>query len=122
MALAAEIISLIRDEIGTDLDVTDNDPPPANGIQDSLENIYTDPDRGNSSIFLTALIVWRRRLANHQSRAFDFSKEGNWFARNQKSKFLKGMVDKYERLAGLSGSGAPHRNGQMTSAAMREAP
>jgi len=31
-------------------------------------------------------------------RAFDLAKEGNWYARSQKTKMLQFQVDKYERL------------------------
>ena len=102
MSLDPQIISLIRDEIGDDSpDFVDNivDFDPANNW-DSLEAIYTDEDRGNYTILGTAVIVWRRRLANHRLRAYDVSKEGNWYAFSQKTRFLQGMVAKYESLTG----------------------
>ena len=107
MALDPSIISLIRDEIGDDMDfVNDNgDLPGVPAAYDSLENIYTDGARGNYSPINTALIVWRRRLGNHTMRAFDLAKEGNWYARSQRTKFLQFQVDKYERLAGQKYTG-----------------
>ena len=103
MPLSQQIIDLIRDEIGPDLDVTDTSPAGVLGID--LESIYTDPLRGNSSVLLTALIVWRRRLADMTGRAFDMAKEGNWLARSQQRKFYQLQVEKYERLVGQRPTG-----------------
>lgn len=120
MALTTAIISLIRDEIGDswpdEQDFVDNDSElPGSPVQiDSLENIYNDPDRGNSTILGTALIVWRRRLANHRNRAFDISKEGNWIARSQKTRYLQERVKYFE---GLTGQGKKGRNMEITSEA-----
>lgn len=100
MALSSDLVNLIRDEIGDDLDfVNDEVDEDANSI-DSLESIYTDVNRGNGNVLITALIVWRRRLANMQARGFDITKEGNWLARSQRVKFLLSQVNKYERLVG----------------------
>jgi hypothetical protein len=119
MALDPSIISLIRDEIGDDLDYVNDDAdlpgvPPA---YDSLENIYTNGARGNYSPLNTALIVWRRRLGNHTMRAFDLAKEGNWYARSQRTKFLQFQVDKYERLTGQKYKG---KNADITSEAEQQ--
>ena len=106
MALDPAIISLIRDEIGDDVDFVNDDtdlPGTPYAAYDSLENIYTDTDRGNYSPINTALIVYRRRLGNHTMRAFDLAKEGNWYARSQKTKYLQSQVAKYARLAGQAG-------------------
>jgi hypothetical protein len=120
MALDPDIISLIRDEIGdgfaNEQDVVDDDAdlpgvPPA---FDSLENIYTDVNRGNYSTLGTALIVWRRRLANHRLRAFDVSKEGNWLARSQKTRFLQERVKYFESV---TGQGKKAKNNTITSEA-----
>lgn len=107
MPLTQEIIDLIRDEVGNeavgDMDFVDNisDYDSADDLG-SLEQIYIDTDRGNFSILGTALIVWRRRLNNHRLRAFDVSKEGNWYARSQMTRFLKERVKEYEALTGSS--------------------
>lgn len=116
MALDPSIISLIRDEIGDDADFVndDGDLPGTPPAYDSLENIYTDGSRGNYSPINTALVVWRRRLGNHTMRAFDLAKEGNWYARSQRTKFLQFQVDKYERLAGQKYTG---RNADIQSEA-----
>lgn len=98
MALSAGLISLIRDEIGDDLDFVDNEVDETASTIDSLESIYNDPERGQSNVLITALIVWRRRLANMQARGFDITKEGNWLARSQRVRFLLGRVSYYERL------------------------
>lgn len=106
MALSQAIIDLIRDEIGDieidEIDFVNNDAdlpgvPPALG---SLEGIYTDTARGNFSPLGTALIVYRRRFHNHRNRAFDISKEGNWIARSQKTRYLAGRVKDLEALTG----------------------
>lgn len=98
MALSAAIISLIRDEIGDDLDFVNNESEETADTVDSLESIYTDPNRGQSNVLITSLIVWRRRLANMQARGFDITKEGNWLARSQRVKFLLNRVNHYENL------------------------
>jgi len=113
MPLAQEVIDLIRDEIGNveqdEVDFVDNDTdlpgvPPAIG---SLEGIYTDTNRGNFSALGTALIVYRRRFHNHRNRSFDISKEGNWLARSQKTRFLAGRI---KDLEALTGSGKKSKN------------
>jgi len=120
MALTTAIISLIRDEIGDlyaneqDFVNNDTDLPGVPPASDSLENIFNDPDRGNSTILGTALIVWRRRLANHRNRSFDVSKEGNWLARSQKTRYLQERVKYFEGLTGQSKKG---KNMQITSEA-----
>jgi hypothetical protein len=115
MALSTEIISLLRDEVGDDTDFVDNIVDfDANQHVDSLENIYTDTDRGNFTILGTAVIVWRRRYANHVRRAFDVSKEGNWYARSQQTRYLAGQVARYEALVG---QGRTSRNQTITSEA-----
>ena len=100
MPLSENIITLIRDEIGNDLDFANNTSDLTADQYDSLENIYTDVNRGNSNILVTALIVWRRRLYNMQARSFDVTKEGAWLARSQRIRFLKQQVDHYQRLVG----------------------
>ncbi len=97
MALSTQVISLIRDEIGDDLDFSNNAPHGA-GQYDSLEAIYSDSLRGNENVLRTALICWRRRLGAMQARSFDVTKEGNWLARSQRTKFLMNRVEHYERL------------------------
>ena len=119
MTLSAEIISLIRDEIGDEThDFVNNDSDLAGSTAwDSLENIYTDTNRGNSSIINVAVVVWRRRLANYMDHAFDAAQEGNWLARSQKARYLRYMTARYERLAL---QGAPHRNAKIQSEAEAE--
>lgn len=101
MALDPNIVKLIRDEIGPDLDFVDHqiDEDPSNLEQlGSLEDIYLDPNRGKSNVLATALICWRRRLAQQNARGFDVAKEGNWLARSQRVRFLRNRVEHYERL------------------------
>lgn len=101
MALSTAVIDLIRDEIGPDLDFVDNivDEDPADSEEmGSLEGIYTDANRGDTNVLKTALICWRRRLAQQNARGFDITKEGNWLARSQRVKLLMNRVEHYERL------------------------
>ena len=101
MALDPNIVKLIRDEIGPDLDFVDDiaDEDPTNPEElGSLEDIYLDANRGQSNVLATALICWRRRLAQQNARGFDVTKEGNWLARSQRTKFLLNRVEHYERL------------------------
>lgn len=101
MALDTNIVKLIRDEIGPDLDfvndAADEDPTDPEQLG-SLEDIYLDANRGRSNVLATALICWRRRLAQQNARGFDVTKEGNWLARSQRVKFLQNRVEHYERL------------------------
>ena len=101
MALAVAVVKLIRDEIGPDLDwvddIADEDPTDSEELG-SLEDLYTDTNRGDSNVLKSALICWRRRLAFQNARGFDVTKEGNWLARSQRTKFLMNRVEHYERL------------------------
>ena len=99
MALSAQIISLIRDEIGNDADFSDNSPHNATTQLDSLEAVYTDTLRGNSSTLVTALICWRRRLFSLQSRAHDFASGGKLLHRNQRIRFMERRIKDLELLA-----------------------
>lgn len=101
MALAQTIIDQIRDEIGDDLDVADEalgEPAPLG----DLETIYTDENRGNSSVLRTALIVWKKRLAKMQSRSFDATAGGRLLARSQRIRFLQRRVKELELLVDYS--------------------
>ena len=97
MALSQSIINQIRDEIGEDLDVSDAIITPAAPLGD-LETIYTDTDRGNFSTLRTALIVWKKRLANMQGRSFDATAGGRLLARSQRVRFLQRRVKELELL------------------------
>lgn len=97
MPLAQTIIDKIRDEIGGDLDVTDAAVVPAAPVGD-LETIYTDVDRGNYSTLRTSLIVWKRRLANMQSRSFDATAGGSLMARTGRIRYLQRRVKELELL------------------------
>lgn len=100
MALDPAIVKLIRDEIGPDLDWVDDIADETGGPEElgSLEDVYTDPNRGDSNVLKTALICWRKRLGQQNARGFDVTKEGNWLARSQRVKFLLNRVEHYERL------------------------
>ena len=97
MALSTSIIDRIRDEIGPDLDVTDESVAPPAPLGD-LETIYVDSERGNLSILRTALIVWKRRLSAMQSRSFDATAGGTLMARSQRIRFLQRRVKELEIL------------------------
>lgn len=86
MALATTILNQIRDEIGEDTDFSDAD----------LEVIYLDENRGNYSTLNTALVVWRRRLTNLQTRSFDVTTEGTLLARNQRIRFMERRIKELE--------------------------
>lgn len=95
MALEADILEQIRDEIGPDTDVTDTTPA---GPLGDLETIYTSVDRGNYSTLRTALIVWKRRLAAYQTRSHDATAGGSLMARSQRARFLQRRVKDLELL------------------------
>lgn len=99
MALSASIIALIRDEIGNDTDFSDNISGFDSSTQlDSLENIYTDENRGNYNVLRTALICWRRRRNNLQARAWDVATEGSLLTRSQRLKQMDQQIKRYESL------------------------
>lgn len=100
MALSSQVVDLIRDEIGPDLDWVNNTTDLTGDPEElgALEDVYTDENRGDFNVLKTALICWRRRLAQQNARSFDVTKEGNWLARSQRVKFLQNRVEHYERL------------------------
>lgn len=90
MALSTSILNQIHDETGpANTDFTDV----------ALEEIYTDPDRGNFSVLATALIVWRRRLHDLQSRSFDVTTGGNLLSRSQRVRFIERRIKELEYAA-----------------------
>ena len=97
MPLAQTIIDRIRDEVGNDLDVSDEAETPAAPIGD-LEAIYTNVDRGNYSTLRTALIVWKRRLAAVQAGSFDATAGGRLLARSQRVRYYQRRVKELELL------------------------
>lgn len=105
MSLSASIIALIRDEIGNDTDFSDNIPHTAPQL-DSLENIYTDTNRGNFNILRTTLIVWRRRRNNLQARSWDIATEGSLLTRSQRLKQMDQQIKRYEALVDTTYRGA----------------
>lgn len=106
MALSAQIIALIRDEIGNDADFADNISEFDSALHlDSLENIYTDSERGNYSILRTALLAWRRRLHSLQARSFDVTTEGTLLNRNQRIRFMERKIKHLESLVDITFKG-----------------
>ena len=97
MALSASIIALIRDEIG-DTDDFANNIPHTSPQLDSLENIYTDTNRGNFNVLRTALIVWRRRRNALHARSFDVATEGSLLSRSQRIKQMDQQIKRLEVL------------------------
>lgn len=91
MALDATILRKIRYEIGKETEVGVDD-------DDTLEDIFNDDTEGASSVLVTALIVWRHRLANLTERAFDITTEGSLLARSQKIRFIERRVEKLSIL------------------------
>lgn len=88
MALATTILNQIRDEIGSDDDYSEA----------ALEEIYVDENRGNYSVLVTALIVWKRRLHDLQSRSFDISVEGSLLNRSQRARQIKQRIMELELI------------------------
>ncbi len=87
MPLSAAVIDQIRDEVGPDLDVTDEVPVGTLGID--LETLYLDDQRGNRSTLRTAYLVWKRRLAAMQARSFDMTAGGSLNARSQRMRMIR---------------------------------
>ena len=105
MPLAQTIIDRIRDEVGNDLDVSDEAESPAAPMGD-LETIYTNVDRGNYSTLRTALIVWKRRLASVQAGSFDATAGGRLLARSQRVRYYQRRVKELELLVDYTLKGA----------------
>lgn len=85
MALSASILRKIRHEVGkSEFTGIDDD--------DELEVIFNDADEGNSSVLVTAYIVWRHRLAELSTRAFDVATEGSLLSRNQRIRYMERRV------------------------------
>ena len=97
MPLAVAIVERIRDEIGPDLDVSDEATSPPAPLGD-LETIYIDTDRGNESTLRTAYIVWKRRLGAIQARSFDATASGSLMARSQRARFIQRRIKELELL------------------------
>lgn len=91
MALQPSILRKIRYEIGSSVETGVDD-------DDTLEVIYNDVDEGNSSVLVTALIVWRHRLANLTERAFDMTTEGSLLSRSQKVRFIERRIKELSLL------------------------
>lgn len=91
MALAATIINQIRDEVGAETKT---------GIDDDavIEVIYNDVNRGNLSVLVTSLIVWKNRKGEFQARSFDVTVEGAYMLRNQRLKMFDREIARLEDL------------------------
>ena len=98
MSLSDQVIALIRDEIGDDADFADDSPHDSATQLDSLENIYTDSERGASNVLRTALICYRRRLHHLQARSFDITTEGTLLNRRQRVKFMELRIKELSAL------------------------
>jgi hypothetical protein len=112
MVLAVGIVELIRDEVGPDLDFANNTSELIAGQLDSLENIYTNSNRGSTSVLRTALICWRLRRADYVKRGFDASTAGTLMARRQKLREYNRIVKEYELLVDTT---AKHVNSTIQS-------
>lgn len=69
---------------------------------DSVDLIWQDTERGNGDIKLTALWIWRRRLAELYERSFDFTTGGTLVNRRQRVNFVKERIAELEHLTGVA--------------------
>ncbi|KKN06735.1 hypothetical protein LCGC14_1074190 [marine sediment metagenome] len=98
MALSASILRKIRHEIGLSFQTgTDDDA--------QLELVFNDVDEGNSSVLVTALIVWRERLANLTTRSFDVTTEGSLLSRSQMIRMAERRIKELELVADETAKG-----------------
>lgn len=97
MALDADVLALLRIEVGDNQDFSDDDPH-VDGQLGSLEAFYNSTVIGNQNILRTALAVWRKRRADYVERSADASSGGQLVNRSQRMKFLDRMVARYEML------------------------
>jgi hypothetical protein len=100
MALDPTILRKIRYEIGLSAETT-------TGVDDddTLEEIFNDSDEGNGSILVTALIVWRHRLADYTNHAFDMTTEGSLLSRSQKIRFMERRIKELSLLVDGTATG-----------------
>lgn len=91
MALDPTILRKIRYEVGKETETNVDD-------DDTIETIFNDSDEGNSSVLVTALIVWRSRLGSLTDRAFDITTEGSLLSRSQKIRFIERRIKELELL------------------------
>lgn len=98
MALDTITLRQIRHEIGVGYE---------SGVDDdvTLEEIFLSEVEGNSSVLVTALIVWRHRLGNLTERAFDITTEGSLLSRSQKIRFIERQIKKLEVLVDTTYTG-----------------
>lgn len=91
MALDPAILRKIRYEVGKETET---------GVDDdaTIETIFNDTDEGNSSVLVTALIIWRSRLGSLTDRAFDITTEGSLLSRSQKVRFIERRIKELELL------------------------
>lgn len=91
MALDPTILRKIRYEVGKETETGVDD-------DDTIETIFNDEDEGNSSVLVTALIIWRSRLGSLTDRAFDITTEGSLLSRSQKIRFIERRIKELELL------------------------
>ena len=89
MALDADVLRRLRQELGSSTEA---------GVDDdaTLETVFND--EGESSILVTALVVWRHRLGNLTNRSFDVSTEGSLLSRSQRIRFIERKIFRLENL------------------------
>jgi hypothetical protein len=98
MALTPSIIERIRAEVGKETET---------GVDDDaeLEEIYNDTDRGNGNTKRVAWYVYKRRLADLQSRDFDVTTGGALLSRSQRIRDLKARIAELEFALGCEDLG-----------------
>ena len=82
MVWSASALAQVRDEVGTATDFSDA----------TLEDIYTDQNRGGSNVYKTAIIVWKRRLATLDPRSFDAAVSGQLVTRSQRVAYIERRI------------------------------
>lgn len=114
MPLSADIVALIRTEIGFDTDFVDQDTELTGAPLElgSLESIYTSPSLGKTSILITALVCWRQRMHSLQARSFDVTTQSTLLSRSQRVKFINLRIKELELLVESTAKG---RNEVITS-------
>ena len=103
MPLSQEVLDRIRDEIGPDLDVTDE--VPVGTLVIDLETTFTIVDRGDFSVLRTAYLVWKRRLAAMQARSFDMTAGGSLMARSQRMRMIRVEMFRLELIVDFTQKG-----------------
>lgn len=91
--ISTSVLNRIRAQIGkaTETDVDDDG---------TIATVYRDENMGNGDILLTSWWIWKRRLADLQTRSFDTTTGGGLMNRSQRIRHIKAEINSLEAIIG----------------------